>query len=365
MAPTGRGRGCRRGGGLVKRHAPYQFIGRPRPPILRRWTPDDDEGAGSSDDSTQPPSPDRPPQLASSRPILSGPRSGGNNENLHEAAAEDVSELAAANIASRRPILSGSRSGGNNNQPNEAAAEDVPEPATVNLASRRPILSGPRSGGNNDNLNEPAAEDVLEPTTENIARPRRGRGPAKCIEFDKQRKHGKIPLKINDGQTAPCCENATMFTTRVTWILKHHADMSYPRWTDVPMVEKEELMDRVRADFILDWEKDNHRKTVWKQLRRRFNAFHHELHKKYLSYDSHEEALASAPGMVGPLVWAKLCGRWGSEAFKKMSKQNKENRSKLKINHTAGRKSFVRVLEEKVRFTYILYSNSQSTCLKC
>lgn len=66
----------------------------------------------------------------------------------------------------------------------------------------------------------------------------------------------------------------------------------------------------------MDWEKDNHRKTVWKQLRRRFNAFHHELHKKYLSYDSHEEALASAPGMVGPLVWAKLCGRWGSEAFK-------------------------------------------------
>ncbi|XP_041000857.1 uncharacterized protein LOC121246690 [Juglans microcarpa x Juglans regia] len=163
---------------------------------------------------------------------------------------------------------------------------------------------------------EPATEDVTSPATGTAKPPRYGQGPAKCIEFDKFRKHGKIPLKINNRQTAPCCENATVFTTRVTWILKHHGDMSYPQWTDVPMVEKEELMDRVRADFILDWDLDNHRKGVWKQLRKRFNAFHHELHKKYLSYDSHEEALASVPDMVGQHVWAKLCNRWGSKAFK-------------------------------------------------
>ncbi|KAF5481746.1 hypothetical protein F2P56_002375 [Juglans regia] len=191
------------------------------------------------------------------------------------------------------------------------------------------------------------SEVVPEPIQPNVGPTRRGRGPAKCIEFDKLRKHGKIPLKINDGQTAPCCENANMFTTRVTWILKHHADMSHARWTDVPMVEKDELMERVRADFILDWDLANHRQTVWKQLRKRFNAFHHQLHKKYLSYGSHEEALAGGTGLVSNLVWVKLCGRWGSEAFKKMSKQKKENRNKLKTNHTAGRKSFVRVMEEK------------------
>ncbi|XP_040997679.1 uncharacterized protein LOC121243625 [Juglans microcarpa x Juglans regia] len=138
-----------------------------------------------------------------------------------------------------------------------------------------------------------------------------------------------------------------MFTTRVTWILKHHADMSHARWTDVPAAEKDGLMERVRANFILDWDLANHRQTVWKQLRKRFNAFHHQLHKKYLSYGSHEEALAGGTELVSNLVWVKLCGRWESEAFKKMSKQNKENRNKLKTNHTAGRKSFVRVMEEK------------------
>ncbi|KAF5447812.1 hypothetical protein F2P56_033333 [Juglans regia] len=176
-----------------------------------------------------------------------------------------------------------------------------------------------------------------------------GRGPAKCTEFLKLRKHGKVHLKINDGKTAPCCENASMFTTRVTWIVKHHCEMSYAKWTDVPQAQKDELIDCVRGDFVLDWELENHRLTVLKQLRKRFNAFHHELHKKYLSYGSHEEALAFGTSMVDSLVWIKLCERWGSDAFKKISSQNRENRKRLNINHTVGRKSFVRILEEKRR----------------
>ncbi|XP_040998229.1 uncharacterized protein LOC121244254 [Juglans microcarpa x Juglans regia] len=106
-------------------------------------------------------------------------------------------------------------------------------------------------------------------------------------------------------------------------------------------------MECVRADFILDWDLANHRQTVWKQLHKLFNAFHHKLHKKYLSYGSHEEALAGRTELVSNLVWVKLCGRWGSEAFKKMSKQNKENRNKLKTNYTAGKKSFVRVMKKR------------------
>ncbi|XP_042972691.1 uncharacterized protein LOC122304482 [Carya illinoinensis] len=123
--------------------------------------------------------------------------------------------------------------------------------------------------------------------------------------------------------------------------------MSYARWSDVTQAHKDELIDRVRGDFELDWEMENHRLAVTKQLRKRLNAFHHELHRIYLSYASHDEALANGTVLVNPLVWVKLCGRWGSEAFKKLSTKNRESRKRLVINHTAGRKSFVRILEEK------------------
>ncbi|XP_042975470.1 uncharacterized protein LOC122306951 [Carya illinoinensis] len=138
-----------------------------------------------------------------------------------------------------------------------------------------------------------------------------------------------------------------MFTTRVSWIVKQYCDMSYARWTDVPEAMKEELIDRVRSDFVFDWERENHRLTVTKALRKRFNSFHHDLHKIYQSFESHEEALASGTSLVDPLVWVKLCGRWGSDAFKKISSQNRENRKKQAINHTSGRKSFIRILEQK------------------
>ena len=72
----------------------------------------------------------------------------------------------------------------------------------------------------------------------------------------------------------------------------------------------------MQGDFVLDWDRENHRLAVRKQLRKRFNAFHHELHKKYESYGSHEEALAAGSSMVELQVWVKLCERWGSEEFK-------------------------------------------------
>ncbi|KAF5472346.1 hypothetical protein F2P56_009070 [Juglans regia] len=145
---------------------------------------------------------------------------------------------------------------------------------------------------------------------------KRTRGPAKCIFFEKLRKNGKVQLKINDGETAPCCEHASMFRTRVSWIVKQYCDMSYKHWSDVPQAIKEELIDRVRSDFVFDWERENHRLTVTKALCKRFNSFHHDLHKIYQSYGSHEEALAHETSLVDPIVWVKLCARWGSDAFK-------------------------------------------------
>ncbi|XP_035541712.1 uncharacterized protein LOC118344701 [Juglans regia] len=122
--------------------------------------------------------------------------------------------------------------------------------------------------------------------------------------------------------------------------------MSYKRWSDVPPAIKEELIDRVCSDFVLDWDRENHRLTVTKALRKCFNSFHHDLHKIYESYGSHVEALANGTSLVDPIVWVKLCERWGSDAFKKISAQNRENRDKQAINHTSGRKSFIRLLEQ-------------------
>ncbi|KAF5481371.1 hypothetical protein F2P56_002028 [Juglans regia] len=56
--------------------------------------------------------------------------------------------------------------------------------------------------------------------------------------------------------------------------------------------------------------------------------------------------LARGTKLVDEEVWRKLCIKWGSKEFKALSLKNKLNREQLRTNHTAGRKSFVRLLEE-------------------
>lgn len=53
-----------------------------------------------------------------------------------------------------------------------------------------------------------------------------------------------------------------------------------------------------------------------KALRKRFNSFHHDLHMIYQSCGSHKEALVNETSLVDPIVWVKLCERWGNDAFK-------------------------------------------------
>ncbi|XP_041016233.1 uncharacterized protein LOC121258759 [Juglans microcarpa x Juglans regia] len=236
---------------------------------------------------------------------------------------------------------------------NQSSSDDStqppsPPPCVVPSHAPEPIQEPPPNTVEQSPTREQTAADALMETEGMTQQSSRTRGPSRCIFFDKLRKNEKVQLKINDGETAPCCEHASMFTTRVSWIVKQYCDMSYKRWSDVPPAIKEELIDRVRSDFVLDWDRENHRLTVTKALRKRFNSFHHDLHKIYESYGSHVEALANGTSLVDPIVWMKLCERWGSDAFKKISTQNRENRNKQAINHTSGRKSFVRLLEQKV-----------------
>lgn len=60
-----------------------------------------------------------------------------------------------------------------------------------------------------------------------------GRGAAKNTKFEKIQKSENILLNMKDGETSSC-ENCTIFTTKVTWLVKHHVDRSHASWHNVP-----------------------------------------------------------------------------------------------------------------------------------
>ncbi|XP_041011476.1 uncharacterized protein LOC121255265 [Juglans microcarpa x Juglans regia] len=148
----------------------------------------------------------------------------------------------------------------------------------------------------------------------------------------------------------PSCNNAAVFSSRVSWVVKVHAEIRHASWSAIDDKKKHELINRVRvgsykiypyfelyslqnfifycdkpyviqilvlqADFVLDWTKENHREPVVMALVDKYNAYHYELHKHYLKYASHEEALSGGMSLVEKPVWEWLCERWASSPFK-------------------------------------------------
>ncbi|XP_041009768.1 uncharacterized protein LOC121253908 [Juglans microcarpa x Juglans regia] len=114
-----------------------------------------------------------------------------------------------------------------------------------------------------------------------------GRGLARSTEFDRILKFGKIAVEIKDGQIGVSCQNLTMLSTSVTWIVKFYVDMRHASWSHVDKQNKDELMDHVQADFVLDWTKSNLQETVAMAIAQKYNDFHYLLHSKYLECDTH------------------------------------------------------------------------------
>ncbi|XP_040986324.1 uncharacterized protein LOC121234450 [Juglans microcarpa x Juglans regia] len=109
-----------------------------------------------------------------------------------------------------------------------------------------------------------------------------------------------------------------VFSSRVSWIVKVHVKMRHASWSVVDDKEKHELINRVRADFVLDWTKENHHEDVVNALANKYNTYNYELYKHYLKYASHEEILAGWKGLAEPHVWEWLCERWASGTFKNL-----------------------------------------------
>ncbi|KAF5477589.1 hypothetical protein F2P56_004211 [Juglans regia] len=176
---------------------------------------------------------------------------------------------------------------------------------------------------------------------------KRGRGPAKGTEFERLRKFGKIPLNIKDGQRGPSCENYNVFSGRVTTIVRLHANMRHASWTMVDKEEKDELIDRVRADFVLDWTQSSHRECVTNTLARKYNAFHYLLRKVYLGYETHEAALSGGTTLVEKPVWEVLCERWSSQGFKNLMVERLKERDLDENDNEAANAVFKEVLGQR------------------
>ncbi|KAB1205813.1 hypothetical protein CJ030_MR7G028002 [Morella rubra] len=169
-------------------------------------------------------------------------------------------------------------------------------------------------------MSEPPLLIPEEASIQRQSKAKKGRGKATGIEFERLRKNGQIPVKVPDKAKGPTEKNGRIFIERVTYLVRHFADISYRSWKFVPQKDKDELYNRILA-----------------RLAYSYKSYHHQLHKIYKRFQNKEEAMANPP--------EELSRRFGKKAaiYGQMMTIRK-----LKVNHTAGSKSLLSLYEESL-----------------
>ncbi|PWA57539.1 dystrophin [Artemisia annua] len=80
---------------------------------------------------------------------------------------------------------------------------------------------------------------------------------------------------------------------------------------------------------------------LWQLMRNR----QWKLHLIYKEYKTKEEAMTHPPQGIDVSDWVKLCERFASEKFQKISIKNKKNRAKNEIPPTVGSHSLARTVD--------------------
>ncbi|XP_021739802.1 uncharacterized protein LOC110706214 isoform X3 [Chenopodium quinoa] len=93
----------------------------------------------------------------------------------------------------------------------------------------------------------------------------------------------------------------------------------------------------MRKEFIL-----RHMNALYRDYRRKLKAIYYD-DPKLINQVQREK---NKPKNVARRDWLYLCKLWHSPDFKKLSQRNRKNRSRLKIPHYSGTKSFARIADE-------------------
>ncbi|KAL2483376.1 uncharacterized protein Fot_44820 [Forsythia ovata] len=194
----------------------------------------------------------------------------------------------------------------------------------------------PTSGSSNgSSRNDATTETGPQPIPE---RPRKRRGPtqgfqtAHIVKVTQQ----KLEVIIEKEDMRATGPNAPRFANEIGAAVRQYAPLNKIWWKDVTDAEKSPMYYRLERPWI--------KEVIENDMPIRFKEFRYELHEYYetlIDLPMAERKAKKYDQVLNQDYWDFLCDYWESEAFKKKSKRNATNRSKLTHGHCSGSRSFL------------------------
>ncbi|XP_020088912.1 uncharacterized protein LOC109710609 [Ananas comosus] len=222
------------------------------------------------------------------------------------------------------------------------------ETSSQNTHNVQPSLNS-HSQSNENQLGQ-ASRDIIDELQNEAeqAEEKRARGPTLLTEIWNLPKDERITVNFNT-RWQPIGNEGRVLASFLG-IMARNANLTplhIPDWRAFPKKEKKRLFKLVESKFLIP---PRGEKWVLRSLGKKWKDYKCELKGEYyLKYKNVDDVLEHKPERVPRDQWTSLVSFWNSEKVKKRSEKNRENRAKQKMPHTAGSKSFARLMAEKAK----------------
>ncbi|KAH7854042.1 hypothetical protein Vadar_009419 [Vaccinium darrowii] len=247
-------------------------------------------------------------------------------------------------------------------QPSTDHAEGMPmvaaQPTQLpNIAANSEGLNGmaPRKrskgGGPESNTSPISAPQSIAPNSvvpRSTSTTSKKRGLSRGLGLQKRlRKEGKIgDVYFPDDIWKPLGSEASTYTNEVGVVCRMFANLSIPYWKDMTDEDKEPMFVRLAEEFVVDFSHPHAKAVTDHILNECYSDYRAQLYRRIKSFPSIEEARKHPDAEIDPNHWNHICDYMKSDKYIMKSDANKEKRSKVKVLHCSGSKSFVRRREE-------------------
>ncbi|KAJ9678812.1 hypothetical protein PVL29_020878 [Vitis rotundifolia] len=133
---------------------------------------------------------------------------------------------------------------------------------------------------------------------------------------------GKIKLDFSAESGRPKdSDKSAKFSNECGYLIRKFAPLQFEKWSIIPAMDTQPLVDRLLSKFDLDMSKTYITKYVHEIMGQRYRTYRYDLHQHFKQFETVEEARLHPPD-------------------DKRAAINSENREKLPFNHRGGSKPF-------------------------
>ncbi|KAJ9563434.1 hypothetical protein OSB04_008594 [Centaurea solstitialis] len=160
---------------------------------------------------------------------------------------------------------------------------------------------------------------------------------------------GQLVFEVDECAGRIIGEDSQRFITKGGCLVREYAKFDGTTWRNQSKLLKEDIINKCMENSNYDPNCRTMVRAIDTQLANQHKTRRFGLHVYYKKFATKEDATRHPPNGINDIDWVKLCDKFSSEEFQKISAKNKKNRSMNEVPPAVGTVSIARIVDKRRR----------------